>query len=59
MIEIGTEPRAGTLEWLDNERNRVSWTELRTSFHLLYKHTVSCVLNIIILLFHYFRRQIL
>ncbi|EFP12709.1 hypothetical protein CRE_29656 [Caenorhabditis remanei] len=41
MIEIGTEPRAGTLEWLDNERNRVSWTELRTSFHLLYRHTAT------------------
>ncbi|ULU12688.1 hypothetical protein L3Y34_015737 [Caenorhabditis briggsae] len=41
MIEIGTEPRAGTLEWLDNERNRVSWTELRSSFHLLYRHIAT------------------
>lgn len=40
MIEIGTEPRAGTLEWLDNERKRVSWTELRSAFHLVYRHTV-------------------
>uniref|UniRef100_A0A8R1DXD8 Chondroitin sulfate proteoglycan 4 n=1 Tax=Caenorhabditis japonica TaxID=281687 RepID=A0A8R1DXD8_CAEJA len=41
MIEIGTEPRAGTLEWLDNERKRVSWTELRSAFHLVYRHTAT------------------
>ncbi|CAB3407120.1 unnamed protein product [Caenorhabditis bovis] len=38
MIEIGTEPRHGRLEWLDNERKRMSWTELRSAFFLIYQH---------------------
>ncbi|CAI5440020.1 unnamed protein product [Caenorhabditis angaria] len=41
MIEIGTEPRSGRLEWLDNEKKRVSWTELRSAFYLIYHHEAS------------------
>ena len=38
LIEVGKDPKFGKAEWADETKNTISWTELKTAFHLIYRH---------------------